>query len=190
MKTTPANQNAAPFISKSKFLLGLQCHKLLWTAFNAKDQIPPPDAQTQATFDQGQQVGSLAKKLFPNGIEVGAGVDDLGDVLRLTQAAIKLRRPVFEPAFSYHGGYANADILEPVDGNGWDIIEVKSSTSVKNVYIFDLAFQAFVYSGAGLKIRRCYLMLINPDFVRHGEIDPARFFQRHDVTAQVSAASR
>ena len=72
----------------------------------------------------------------------------------------------------------------------WDVIEVKSSTSVKDVYIADLGFQAFVYSGAGLKIRRCFLLLINPDFVRHGDIDPAQFFQRHDVTDLASAASR
>ena len=31
-----------PFISKSKFLSGLQCHKLLWHAYNAKDLIPDP----------------------------------------------------------------------------------------------------------------------------------------------------
>ena len=36
------------FISKSKFLWGLQCPKLLWTAYNAKDRIPEPDAARQA----------------------------------------------------------------------------------------------------------------------------------------------
>ncbi len=45
------------FISKSKFLSGLQCHKLLWHVFNAKDLIPEPDAATQAVFEQGHEVG-------------------------------------------------------------------------------------------------------------------------------------
>jgi len=40
--------SAAPFISKSKFLWGLQCPKLLWTSCNAKHLIPAPDATTQA----------------------------------------------------------------------------------------------------------------------------------------------
>jgi hypothetical protein len=39
-----------PFFSKSKYLSGLQCHKLLWYQYNAKDQIPQVDAQSQAIF--------------------------------------------------------------------------------------------------------------------------------------------
>ena len=31
-------------ISKSEFLSGSQCQKLLWYAYNAKEQIPEPDA--------------------------------------------------------------------------------------------------------------------------------------------------
>ena len=63
-----------PFISKSKFLWGLQCQKLLWHAYNAKNLIPEPDALQQAIFDQGHEVGALAKLLFPGGIEVGQGI--------------------------------------------------------------------------------------------------------------------
>jgi hypothetical protein len=163
---------------------------LLWHAYNAKHLIPEPDAQTQAVFDTGHEGGNLAKKLFPDGIEVGRGIDDLNEVLRLTQRAIKARKPLFEAAFSHQGGFAKADILNPVAGGAWDVVEVKSSTSVKDVYILDLAFQSFICSGGGLKIRRCFLLLINPDFVRHGDIDPAKFFVRHDVTAEVSVASR
>ena len=44
-------------ISKTKFLSGLQCPKLLWHAFNAKDLIPEPAAATQAVFEQGYEVG-------------------------------------------------------------------------------------------------------------------------------------
>ena len=40
-------------LSKSKYLAGLQCPKLLWTYYNAKDRIPEVDDQTQALFDQG-----------------------------------------------------------------------------------------------------------------------------------------
>jgi hypothetical protein len=54
-----------PYISKSKFLWGSQCKKLLWYAYNAKDQIPEPEAAQQAIFDQGHEVGALAKSLYP-----------------------------------------------------------------------------------------------------------------------------
>lgn len=44
-----------PYISKSKFLSGNQCKKLLWHAYNKKDQIPEPDAAQQAIFEQVRQ---------------------------------------------------------------------------------------------------------------------------------------
>jgi hypothetical protein len=66
-----------PYVSKSKFLWGGQCRKLLWYAYNAKDQIPEPDAATQAIFDQGHEVGALAKVLYPVGIIVAYRGHDL-----------------------------------------------------------------------------------------------------------------
>jgi hypothetical protein len=185
-----ASVNAAPYISKSKFLWGLQCQKLIWHAYNAKHLIPEPDAQTQAIFDQGHEVGALAKKLFPDGIEIGAGVTDLDETIRLTKQALKQRKPLFEAAFSGSGGYARADILIPVGDDAWNLVEVKSTTDVKDIHLDDLAFQAFVLTGAGLKIRRCILAHIDPDFVKNGPIDPHQFFVLEDVTNQVSALSR
>ena len=182
-----ANQ---PSISKSKFLAGLQCHKLLWFHYNAKQEIPGPDAAQQAIFDQGHEVGALAKKMFPDGIEVGAGVTNLPETIRLTGEAVKLRKPLFEAAFTAAGGYARVDILNPVSKKEWDIIEVKSCTKLEDVHVSDLAFQIWVLARAGLKIRRCFLCHVNNEFVRRGAIDPVKFFTLEDITAKVSALSR
>jgi hypothetical protein len=91
-----------PFISKSKFLWGLQCQKLLWHAYNAKHLIPEPDDSQQAIFDQGHEVGALAKQLFPGGIEVGQGIVDIESVLKLSENVIKQRCPLFEAALHRH----------------------------------------------------------------------------------------
>ena len=45
------NLHTTPYISKSTYLMGLQCQKLIWFRYNAKDQIPAPDESTQAIFD-------------------------------------------------------------------------------------------------------------------------------------------
>ncbi len=190
MNTTTTTERSAPLITKSQFLTGVQCQKLLWTTSNAKHLIPRPNAAAQAIFDQGHEVGELAKKLFTNSIEIGQGTDDLEEMVQQTGEAVKARRSVFEAAFSHQSCYAQADIVVPTDDAAWDLIEIKSSTSIKDVYILDLAFQAFVIAGAGLKVGRCVLMLINPDYVRHGEVDPSKFFVRHDVTDAVLAESR
>ena len=147
MARTALNATATrerPYVSKSKFLSGTQCRKLLWVAYNDPDRIPEPDAAQQAIFDQGHEVGALAKSLYPGGIEVSAGVTDFAQVLQQSLEAAKQRKPLFEAGFLHNGGFARVDILNPVGRNEWDIIEVKSSTEVKDVNLLDLAFQAFV----------------------------------------------
>ena len=42
---------------------------LLWTAYNSQDLIPLRDAQTEAVFDQGHEVGNLGE-VFP-GVDGG-----------------------------------------------------------------------------------------------------------------------
>ena len=64
-------KNRTPsLLSKSKYMNGLQCPKLLWYQYNRKEKIPPVDSTTQAIFDQGTLVGLLAQELYPDGIKL------------------------------------------------------------------------------------------------------------------------
>ena len=178
MKNRPS-----PFLSKTKYLDGLKCHKLLWYEYNRKEDLPEVDAATQAIMDQGSAVGELAQTLFPGGIALQR------DRMPNKQAeksleAVKLRKPLFEAGFMYKQGYALADILNPVEKGAWDLIEVKSSSSVKDEHYNDVAFQKYVYEGSGLKIRKCYLMYVNNQYVRKGAIEPKKLFATEDVTKQ------
>jgi len=114
-------------ISKSKYLNGLQCSKLLWYEYNAKEEIPPVDDATQAIFEQGREVGELAKSLFPGGVEVARGIVDFEEVLPRSLEAIKLRKPLFEAAFRYKNAFARADVLNPVGRDLWAKVHVKDS---------------------------------------------------------------
>ena len=57
-------------LTKSKFLNGLQCPKLLWTRCNAPLEIPEPTAALQKVFDTGHLVSELATRCFPGGVHV------------------------------------------------------------------------------------------------------------------------
>lgn len=174
------------WISKSKYLAGLQCPKLLWTHYNAKDLIPEPDASTQAVFDQGHEVGMLAQSLFPGGTEVPWD-DGFGAALARSRELLAARRPIYEATFSAAGVFARADILNPVEDDLWDVIEVKSCTKVKDVHIPDLAVQRYCYEGAGLKVRRCHLMHVDNQYVRRGVVNAKGLFTADDVTDAVAA---
>ena len=173
------------FLSKSKYLAGLQCPKLLWFHYNAKDEIPPVDEAKQALFDQGHEVGEWAKKVFPSGIDVRW---DQGFklVIKQSKELLSERKPLFEAGFKYRNAYSRIDILKPVGEDEWDIIEVKSGTSVKDINVHDVSFQKYCCEGAGLKIRNCFLMHIDSSYVRDGDIDPESLFSTEDISEDVA----
>jgi len=85
--------------------------------------------------------------------------------------------------------FSRADILKPVDNGRWDIIEVKSGTSVKDINIEDAAFQKYCWEQAGIPINRCYIICINNNYVKHGAIIPEDFFVINDITEKVAVNS-
>jgi hypothetical protein len=175
----------ALLLSKSKFIAGLQCQKRLWHSVNTPDRFPTTDAQTQAMFDQGHEIGGLAKTLFPGGLEIGEGVIHRSAVVQWTREALPFRRPLFEAALEHGGGYARADILNPVGTDEWELVEVKSSTEVKDVFLDDIAFQYFVFTGASLHIRSCSVLCVDNSYVRNGRVDARLLLKRVDVTGDV-----
>ena len=164
---------------------GLQCSKLLWNKTHAKDQLPPIDPETQAIFDQGHVVTVWAQKLYPNGIEIIGDPEDYDSLFKQTELALKKGKPLFEAAFTYKNAFARPDILSPNADGSWDLLEVKSSTEVKDVNLHDVAFQVYCYEGAGLKIRKANLVLINNEYVRKGAIDVNALFHVEDLTAKI-----
>ena len=76
-----------PLLSKSKYILGLKCAKLLWVHYNARTELPPVDERTQAIFDQGHEVGLLARRLFPGGIAVDG--ESMSEVLARTRSLLE-----------------------------------------------------------------------------------------------------
>jgi len=172
-------------LTKTKYMAGLQCPRLLWTIFNAPEKIPEKDASSQYRMNQGIIIGELAKKYFPSGIDLSS--DDFKKNIEDTKKALKERKGnLFEAGVITGNIYSRADVLLPVGKDKWDIVEVKSSTEVKKEYIEDVAFQKFVYEQFGLKIRRCFLMHINNQYVKDGEIEPKELFVLSEITEEVS----
>jgi hypothetical protein len=171
-----------PLLSKSKYLTGLQCPKILWVQVHKPDRIPAADAVTQYIFDQGHLVGEYAEKLFPGGIDIHH--DDFMDNIVTTKRLLGKRKPLFEAGILAGEIYSRLDILNPVNEDEWDIIEIKSGTSVKDVYIDDVSFQKYCCDKAGLEIGTCKLGFINSQYVRAGEIDPHKLFILEDISGQ------
>ncbi|MBT3465426.1 DUF2779 domain-containing protein [archaeon] len=170
-------------LTKSSFITGLQCHKLLWYSKNKREVFPKRSKIDELKFNQGSEIGQLAKKVFSDGIDITELNHDIA--LQKTSDNINLKKPIFEAAFNFEDYFIRIDILEPND-DSWDIIEVKSSTSVKEQHIDDVAFQKYVAINAGIKIKKCYVMHINNQYIKTGEIEPIKLFSKTDVTDKVN----
>ncbi|THJ23573.1 MAG: DUF2779 domain-containing protein [Nitrospira sp. CG24E] len=197
--TEPSDLSSVPLpkavrLSKSKFLSGLQCHKRLYLEVHQPSLATKPDAATQAMFDMGTEVGELARSRFPGGVLVTAGYRQSEAALAQTAELIQdLAVPaIFEGAFLHGGVLVRADVLERVQTEegqfcGWRLIEVKSSTRVKDVHLEDLAVQSEVILGAGLTLVSTGLMHINTGyFYRDGAIDLMELFSIQDLSEAVA----
>jgi hypothetical protein len=173
-------------LTKSKYMNGLQCEKLQWIIYNAREKIPEISESTQHRFDMGHEVGELAKKVFPNGIDLP---QKFQENLKATKSALEERKPLFEAGLMVDNLFSRIDILNPVGKDQWDIIEVKSSTKLKDEHIHDVSFQKHTAQLAGLKIRKCHLMHINNKYVKKGDIEPKKFFEIEDITSDVNKVS-
>ncbi|PIU28944.1 MAG: DUF2779 domain-containing protein [Candidatus Hydromicrobium americanum] len=176
-------------ISKSKYLAGLQCLKYFWYQINAKEKIPQPDFVNQFIFNQGLLVGEYAKKLYPGGIDLGK-IGDLKEQLVKTFELLSERKTLFEASCSFGNVYCRSDILVPANADKWDIVEVKSSTQLKEEYIHDVAFQKYCFEKAGVNIRKCQIACINNQYIRKGDINPEELFKRIDITVEVEEILR
>ena len=173
-----------PNLSKSRFVAGWQCHKQLWLKVHESDAPElQVDVVLQDRFDQGAEVGALAREQFPGGVLIDLRHDD-PDRVGATRRALDGGAPaVFEATFIEDRVYAAIDVLERTP-EGFTLIEVKSTTKVKGEHIPDVAIQVWVARRAGIDVTRAEVMHLNTDF-RHPDV--GELFVRIDVTSDVEA---
>jgi len=174
-------------LSKSTFVRGCKCLKSLYLYkfhYDLRDEV---SQQQQSLFDQGYEVGRLARSLFPNGKDatVAPAHDYTASVKRTQQILQSGCKTVYEAGFMFNNVYAAVDILV-IRRNGWYLYEVKSSTSVKEYHRLDAALQYYILKNLGYPVKQVSIVCINNQYVRRGAIEPGRLFNIHDITSEVT----
>lgn len=179
-----------PTLSKSRFLAGEQCQLRLWyQCYNPHLAAEISPAQ-QAIFDTGHEVGRLATKLYPGGVLIEEDHLHHDQAVRSTLQAMANPdvKAIYEAAFFYDDTRVRVDILQRLDKGRWNLIEVKSSTSVKPEHLPDVAIQSYVLCGARIDIYRVQLLHINNQYVYDGDdLDLESLFTSSDVTEEAIA---
>jgi hypothetical protein len=176
-------------LSKSKFMDGWQCLKRLYLEVQQPELKGEPDEQTMAIFEQGHEVGRWAQKRFAGGVLIEAGPEEMAKALKQTQQAMEDKQcpAIFEATFAHDDVLARVDILERLPRNKWRLIEVKSSTSVKEYYLYDVAIQRLILESLGIKLVPC-VMHLNREYVYDGkQFDLEKLFIMEDLTDETAA---
>ena len=169
--------------TKSRFVAGLQCHKLLWWKVREPDAVElQPDIVLQDRFDQGSQVGKLARARFPGGTLIDLPHKQIEARLEATRLALDFAAPaIFEACFMADNTFVAVDVLERLD-DGFRLIEVKSSSSQKDEHIPDAAVQKHVLTQCGIDVLSVEILHLNKAYRHPDEGDP---LARTDVTTPV-----
>ena len=171
-------------LNKSKYLKGRECPRSVWIEINQPDKIRKFTIAEEFRISEGIKIGKIAKNLYPDGIDLPT---DHQENLKASKDCLKDKKPLFEAGFEFNNCYSRADILDPI-GNEWDIVEVKSGTSVKDIHVHDVSFQKYVYEGNGLKIRKCFILHLNKEYIRNGGLNFNQLFEKEDITDEVGKA--
>ena len=172
------------YLTKSRFKLAVECpRKLFYSGKKEYRNTKQEDTFLQSLADGGFQVGELAKRLYPGGIEITAksNTEALASTAELLQ---REHVTLFEPAIAYGNLLIRADVLIKT-GTSIKIVEVKSKsfdstdpqiegkTGLKSgfrPYIEDVAFQAFVVRCA-FPDSRVSAFLLLPDKSLRASVD-------------------
>jgi len=179
-------------ISKSEFMMFLKHPAWLWLKKYDKTKLPLPDEGLQALFDEGSLFEQYAECMFPGAVKLGYKNDGEFSGTKyyalpeLTAKELKKGTEVIlQGRVEANNITSIFDVLERVGENTYDLYEIKSSTQVKPEHIPDLAFQTIVLEGAGLSVRKMFVLHVNNKYVRDGEIDPVQISQKTEVTEEV-----
>jgi hypothetical protein len=177
---------AAARLSKSRIVAGLQCHKRLWLQVHRPELVVYGPA-TERVFAVGHHVGEIAQRLLHPGGTLIESQDNLSRAIRDTEAALADGGDVvlYEPAFSYAGVLVRVDLLARRGGEVL-MVEVKSSTKVKDYQVTDAAIQAWVLRGLGLPVDRVAIAHIDSAWVYPGGGDYEGLLVEEDVTDAVA----
>ena len=164
-------------LSKSQYCRGKRCIKSIWLYKNSKDLAKEPSAFQAQLFKQAHQVGALAQEYFGEGELIDEDHKNLTKAIEHTQRAINNRSKfIFEATFKFDDILIRVDVLKVNDLKDVDLIEVKSVNSLKKEHCDDIAIQKYVLENLDFKVNHSYLMHLNKEYVRKGDLDLKELF--------------
>jgi len=177
-------------LTKTDFLIFKDCEKNAWLKVHKPDiyYAKPLSAFDEGIIETGNEVDILARDIFPKGVLL-----ESRDASEKTIEFVKAETPIiYQPVFETEFYKVICDILvwDEVQ-KVYDLYEVKASNSGEDkgakdkLYTYDIAFQYYVLKELNIPIGKLYLVRLNSEYVRGGDLDINQLFSVEDFTERV-----
>jgi len=172
-------------LTKSKITSGLQCEKRLWFDFHHKIE------KDNYLFHLGNRFGEVVRKYYGSGVDLSNNIFNTDLALKDTSKAIEDEKVkvIYEGAFLYSDTLVRTDVMLRKNG-GWELLEAKSSTKLKEEYIDDIAIQSYIIKASKqknkIKINKVKLIHIDNEFTYQGDKEYSDLINDdNDITDEV-----
>ena len=139
-------------------------------------------------FQGGIRVEELARTQYPTGVKIPHRE------IRSEEAALQTldastdhkTQAIFDGAFIFQNTFVRTDILKKTREGSWDLIEVKSTTRVRQSHQVDLALQLWILRSLGIDIARAGILTVNKGYnYLGGDIDLEQYFNFTDCSEEL-----
>lgn len=173
------NKDRPYILTKTKITSGIQCKKKLWFDFHE------PIKKDNFLFHLGNKFGDVVREYYGKGVDLSSNKNtDLA--LNDTAKAIgdEKVKVIYEAAFLYSDTLVRADVLLRKN-DGWELLEAKSSTKLKDEHIEDIAIQSYIIKSSGVKLNSVKLIHIDNEFTYQGDNNYKDLIEENDLTEEI-----
>jgi hypothetical protein len=173
------------WLTKSRFLSGLQCHKRLWFEIHQPFEKP---VEPSIAIGQGRSFDEVVQRLHPGVVISRANglPSAIAETKRVLAQGSRAAAVLYQAAFRAGDLAIIADVLRR-QGAEFELIEVKATTEVKGTHLPDAAFQALVLQRAKIPVGRVFIGHVNNQFVLRRAGDYAGLLVEEDITDGVQS---
>jgi len=177
-------------LSKTDFKEFLICKKCLWLKKKKPELYVEGEVSgfLKKLIEEGYEVEGYFQKKFKDGVELRGAKEDL---IERTQKLIKEKKTIFQATFETKEGLlAKVDVLDfNQKTDKWDLYEVKASSEVKKDLFHnhpkDIAFQKIVLEKSGIEIGKSYLIYLNKEYRKKGNLDLDKLFVYEEMDKKI-----
>ena len=173
-------------LSKTDFISYRECSKNVWVKHHKPevyDSFPISEFE-QSLGEMGNEVERLARGMFPDGILISGRGET---AQKKTRSLMKEKTPIiFQAVFQTKKYITATDVLKwNAEKEMYDLYEIKMSSTEETddsgnkkvnrkketQFEYDLTFQVNVLEKSGVKLNNKYLIRLNKEYTRSGELD-------------------